>query len=425
MSDVAARRNRRLLLTVAVAVVLGALGALTTVVFIKVLGVVHDLIWQRLPEGLGVEPRTWYFVVPVCAVGGLLVGVGRHLFGEHPRHLDEAIAEFTTTHAFDYQHIPQAVAISLVSLGFGAALGPEAALVAIIGGAATWIGRVITTDARFAAAERSDETVDDSVTFIGIAGALGALFGTAGAAAITLERGGERPTRFWILLPALAAAGAGALVFRLFSAGGGYFDYAFPEYTFDPADLVWTLPVVAIGVVVALGFGALSALTDRLFGLLADRRVLQSLVGGLILGGLAVASSLALFSGHEGIQELADDTSASFGFFALAVVSKAMATTACLSSGWKGGKFFPLMFIGAATGMAAHAALPGLPPMVGLAAGMTVVLGAALRKPLLAVGLTVFFFPPALYPVALLSAALTLLLVRASGRIAARTERGQ
>ena len=54
----------------------------------------------------------------------------------------------------------------------------------------------------------------------------------------------------------------------------------------------------------ALLLMAVSQATDSLFGRLKSRRVLQSMLGGVGLGVLGTITTLALFSGHSGIQQM-------------------------------------------------------------------------------------------------------------------------
>jgi H+/Cl- antiporter ClcA len=403
-------RDPRLYLTAVVAAVLGFGGALLTLGFVKALDGIHALLWEDLPDAFGVAQNAFLFVVPVCVVGGVLVGVARKRLGEHPKGLEEALVDFRRDRGFDYRHIPQAIVTSILSLGFGAALGPEAALVAIIGGLGTAIGRFVTTNAARAQA----------LVYAGLAGSLGALFSTPGAAALPIDDtyARERPGRVWLILPGLAAAGAGWWVFATLSSGSGYFDYTYPSYRFAASDLGWVLVATAAGTVLGLLLVVTGRGTDRIAGRLRSRPVLQSACGGLALGLLASASALVLFSGHEGIQTLIDDTGASIGFLLGVAAAKLAATTLCLSTGWKGGRFFPTMFMGAAVGLALSAALPSLPTMICLAAAMTASIGALIRKPIATAIFMVLLFPAALYPAVIVAALVSSVAARLAVRAA-------
>ena len=194
------RRPLDLVRTIVVAAVLGVVGALVTVGFIRAMEEVKDLVFTDLPDALDIQPDNRVFIIVVVVFGGALLGLARKLLGEYPASLEQAIEDHKATGQFDYRHVWQAIVISLISLGFGAALGPEAALMAIVGGLSTWIGLVIEID-------RRDQP---EVGIIGVAGAMGALFGIGGAA-LTLDPEDDdvdavRSGRILRLMPGLAAA---------------------------------------------------------------------------------------------------------------------------------------------------------------------------------------------------------------------------
>mgnify|MGYP006920622791 CR=1 FL=1 len=80
------------------------------------------------------------------------------------------------------------------------------------------------------------------LSFIGIAGAFGALFSTAGAAALILDpRSSDgtdaRSGKLWRLIPALAAAFAGLHIYKLLGSSDHYFNLGLPDYTFEASAL--------------------------------------------------------------------------------------------------------------------------------------------------------------------------------------------
>lgn len=380
--------------------VLGGAGGLVTVAFLRTLGWVKDLVWSEVPGALGTDPAHWSYVVPAVLCGAVLLGLARRHLGEYPVPLDEAIDEHKRTGEFDHRHIGQAIVISLVSLGFGAALGPEAALMAVIGGLGSWVARVIDLDT----SERRE------VPFVGVAAALGALFGGAGAAALTLDPrdsglADARRGRLLRLVPGLVAAAAGLLVYRHLGVHERYFDLGIAGEPVAAVDLAWAMVAIAAGVAAGALFVSGSRVTERLTAGLRGRPVLQSVVGGLVLAALASWSGLVLFSGHEGVEALVhDDGGYTAGFLVLVAVAKLVAAALLLATGWKGGRFFPAMFAGAALGLALSQSLGGVSELVGVAAGMTAVVGLLLGRPVLTALFMVWFFPLDAWPVVVLAA---------------------
>ncbi len=393
-------RPSRFLRTLVVAVVLGAFGGLVTVAFVWLLEKIQHVLWTWLPDTLDVDQNTWYFVIPMVLVGAVLLGLARRRLGEYPVNIEQAMEDHARDGEFDHRHIAQATLISLISLGFGAALGPEAALMAILGGISSWVARVID----------ANTTEEADLSFVGISGAFGALFGVAGSAALTLDPRGDdvadaRSGRLLRVIPGLLAALAGLYIYRHLGTADHYFDLGLPSYSFSWSDLAWSVPVTVVGAAVGLAFLGFCRVTDLLLAPLAGRAVLESVVGGLGLALLACWSALVLFSGHQGvdtlIREYGDD---SVRFLVLIAVAKLVAASLLLSAKWKGGRFFPLMFVGAAVGLAMSEMTTSIGEVPAIAAGMTVIVGVLIGRPLVAAVFMIFFFPVAAWPVVLVAA---------------------
>jgi hypothetical protein len=78
----------------AMAIGLGLAEALVTVGIVELLEATHDIVWGSLPTALGTDPFSVVYVLPVCALGGVLVGLARRTLGEHPEPLEEALERF-------------------------------------------------------------------------------------------------------------------------------------------------------------------------------------------------------------------------------------------------------------------------------------------------------------------------------------------
>ena len=404
-------RPERLLRTLLVAVALGAFGGLVTVVFIRVYEWGNDQIWTELPDALDVSPDDWYFIIPTVLVGAVLLGVARRTLGEYPVSIEQAITDHKRDGEFDRHHIWQAMVVALVSLWAGAALGPEAALTAILGGLCSWVARVID----------ANTTEGSDLAYVGIGGALGALFGTAGAAALTLDSQSTdghdaRTGRLWRLLPALLAAWGGLHIYRWLGSSNGYFDLGLPDYDFHVSDLGWALLVAAGSAAAGLIYLAVKRVLGPALAPLRAWPVVEAVVGGLGLALLACWSSLVLFSGHEGTDEIiARVGTDSAGFLVAVALAKLAAAALLLGTRWKGGQFFPLMFVGAALGLAATQAFSGVAEVPAVAAGMTAIVGVLLMRPLGAALLMFLFFPPPAWPAVVLAAVLGSILGRRLG----------
>ena len=388
-----------------VGVFFGSLAGLTTLAFIRVFEWIQQGLWTSLPQYFGVSPEQSIYPIIVCAIGGVLVGLASKYLGNYPRNLQVELAGFAKTKEFDYRHIPQTFVNSLLSLGFGAALGPEAALTTIVGGLSTWISKRLKFVAN-----------NDTLRTLSISGTFGALFGSPlGSSAISSEvKHSSFATKLQLYLGGLVAATIAFWIFSLSSATGGYFNLDTLPYTFNMADVLKALLPALVGFGAGLVFLRLGSRMNQAFKQITSKRpVIAGLIGGLLLGSLAALWPLILFSGHEGIQSLMTTYALTAGGTLVIIgLVKSLATTSLLATGWKGGQFFPVMFIGAAVGLGISQFIPSIPPMVGIVAGMTAMLGCVINRPIAAGVLVLFFFPPSLYPSVLMSMLLANLLLR-------------
>jgi H+/Cl- antiporter ClcA len=363
----------------ALVVLLGVLSAVVTFVFIFL---VHEgvlLIWQQARAALGVDPRL--FILAVCALGGLVVGLLVRYFGDHTAIFAEMMVEFGRTGRFDYRAAPGIVITAFVSLVAGGSLGPEAALADATGGLGTWLSDKLHFD--------KQET--RTMGFSGVSAMLaafitspfsGALLGLESAQA---ESGGARKTYFWVLFPSLLASAVAVVVYVWLA--GQFFEtlYKFPSYSPRLIDLVYAVPLGLVGGATGLLFMLLLRWFQRAMRPLAGQVVLRGLLGGAVLGALGVISPLILFSGEAGTSQLIEQA-AQFGVVTLFLLAmgKLLATSVLLTTGWKGGYIFPLMFSSVALGLVASHLFPMIPVAVAVAATIAGCLVAALRAPLFA-----------------------------------------
>lgn len=336
----------------------GAIAGLFTAGFIYTLRLAQEVIWNDIPVALDISDVYGWYVVAICTIGGLLVGLAVKLLGDYPTSIEQALEQFKKTKKFDYKHIWQAAIISVISLGFGASLGPEAALTALIGGLATLIALRL----------KHIETIQN----------------------IKL---GKRKGR----ILGLAAAASGYLAFSAVSISDNYFQITNQTYRFVFSDMLWMFAVIALGILA----GGLYLWSERLFEKLYSpsrklNTVLATTAGGLMLGMLAYLHPDVLFSGHEDLGYLLGSVEVNgLWFFVSLAIAKIAATTICLATGWKGGRFLPILMVGAAIGLAL-ASIAGVTPMFAMAIGMSAALSFVLKRPLAAGLLVACFFPIAL-----------------------------
>ena len=360
----------------ALVALLGVVSAVVTFVFIALVNQGIGLIWEQAGPALGLDARLFTFLA--CTIGGLLVGLLVKLFGDHNAIFAELMQEFGKTGRFDYRHAPGIVITSLVSLIAGASLGPEAALADACGGIGTWASDKL----------KLDEKETRTMSYGGLSGMLGAFITNPfGGALLALEsaQGGMtgRKVYFWGLFPSLLASAVATVVFV--GLTGSFFagPYRFPGYIPHLRDLLMAVPLSLIGGLAGILFSLMFRWLRRLFQPLNKHLVLRGLIGGLGMGIIGALLPLTLFSGEDQTLDLIQGaTELGVWMLILLAVSKLLATSLLLATGWKGGYVFPILFAGVALGMACDLVFPGVPAAVAVSAALAGALVAALRAPL-------------------------------------------
>jgi H+/Cl- antiporter ClcA len=131
------------------------------------LALVHELqhwLWTDLPDALGESSPPWYLVIGLPVVGALIVAAARILL---PGDGGQPPLEGHGSPATPISHGPGIVLAALATLGFGAALGPEAPVIA----PGSVVALALTTFAGLGERERS---------VLGTAGSFSAVWRSSG-----------------------------------------------------------------------------------------------------------------------------------------------------------------------------------------------------------------------------------------------------
>lgn len=379
--------------TLWLALVLGSAVGVVAGAYLEAVRLTQDLLWD------GTDPRVlpgdgaWQ-VVLLCAAGGLVVGVirGRH-DRDTPHDLEDALAGLDDVVEEDAQppvkvtYLLRATVLGVVSLAFGASLGPEAPLIVIATGLGDRVARILRTS-------RSEAAL------ISASGALAGLFGgPLAAVALPLEQGRSTERKIRLVVPSLVAGVAGLVTMLLVLPGSGPHRYELPGLeTGTGRELVGSIGWSALGALPAAIAGLVLLLAAepvrRSAARLLPSTALRAAAGGVVLGLCGVLDPLSLFSGEHQGQELVDAAGEQAATaFLLLVAVKLAATLACLGTGWFGGQIFPAVFAGMAASMALVEAWSAVPLGAAVAAGGAAAAAAVLRRPLAVVLILLFFFP--------------------------------
>jgi H+/Cl- antiporter ClcA len=374
---------------------------------------VQHWLWSTVP---GEHPAVWY-TITLATVGGLLVGLAiRFLPGHGGAHPADGHGMVDAAHDASpprFTYILAAVFVGWLGLVAGASLGPEGALFpAVIG-----LSVLMTRRGRVA------EQMQPLAVGAGIGAVLAAMLGNPLAGVVPLLELIPTTTSFattMMVLPSLVAASVSVLTLRLIGAHslvGMGLDYV----GFRPIHVVWVVLVAVVAGAAGLIVDRATAVLRR-FTLRVDARslVLTGGLGGLVLGLLyAIGGVDVRFSGMPELVHLISDTQHARGAL-LALSVKAAATAWCLAAGYRGGKIFPVVFVGGATGLALHLLIHRIPLGLAVGVGLAAAMATALAAPVMAAMLTASLVGPTLVPFAIIGVVVAHVVHLLAGQVAAQ-----
>lgn len=331
----------------------------------------QGVLWGDLPEALGVGRYSVFWMLVVLTSTGVLVGL---VVWKVPGHAGPDPATLgLAAPPMPLVVLPGLLVATALMLAGGPSLGPENPLIATNVALAFWLGRRL--------APRLPGGLWGALAE---AATIGALFGTPVAAALVISEAlaGQRlKGQLWDnLFGPLTAAATGSMTTALVARPT--FDLRLPPLGRPHwSDLLSVLVISSAAAL--LGMAAVRALpyVHAAFSRLGHPMLALPL-GGLVLGLLgALGGRLTLFKGLDEVTELARNPEGwSAGQFATMTVVKLAALLVAASCGFRGGRIFPAVFVGAAFGLLAHALVPAVPPALGVSAGVLGMLLAITRQ---------------------------------------------
>ncbi|EGD54307.1 ion channel protein [Gordonia neofelifaecis] len=361
----------RLIAMTPVGIIVGALCALGLWGISVVAGLVQKLVWDHLSSALGVDPDSGWWIVTILTCAGLLSGLVIRYVPGHAGN-DPAAAGLVSA-PLAPKVLPGLVIATILTLAGGVSLGPENPIMAI--NAAI----IVALGARLVPKVGQQEWMGLST-----AATIGSLFGTPVAAALMISEAnsGDPRVPLWnrLYVPLVAAA-TGSYVILHFTD----LDLSIGLPQEEVGGVIHVLIAIGIAIVVA-GVGVIGAIVfdplHRVLNATMRSPVLRLTVGGLVLGLLgAVDGTITLFKGLDEMKELPGEmaTTTAVGFFVLAGI-KLCAMLIASASGFRGGRIFPAVFVGAAMGFGIHAMWSSVPLTLCAAASVVGLSVAATRN---------------------------------------------
>lgn len=373
--------------------ILGTASGAVLWIFLKLIKLGSELLWNKMPEAI--HAPMWY-PIAVCAIGGVIIGVFRKIFGDYPQSMQTVIGTVKKTGTYPYRKIVVLLVAAILPLIIGSSVGPEAGMVGVIIAMGCWINENL----KFAKENEAH------YSNIGVAVSLSVLFysplfGFFSAVeneddSATANQGeADHGSRLLIYgISIVSSLGFFTLLNHLF----GTVSEGFPSFQGTQPnkwDLAMMIVYLISGIILGLFFEKSEEWFEKLAGILPP--ILSELLAGLILGCVSAVLPVIQFSGESQMAVLITDYAkyAPLAMIGIAFL-KILITNLCIQMGLKGGHFFPVIFAAVCLGYgisllvfpmdAAHATF---------AAAITTAaaLGVSMKKPLAVTCLLFLCFP--------------------------------
>jgi H+/Cl- antiporter ClcA len=313
----------------------------------------------------------WWWI-PLVATGALIVVAIRQrtgLSGEVPGGIALVRVGWV-----DPSTAVQVIVVSVVSLIFGASLGPSLGIIVFGGGLGAWL---------VSRRPQADEAERQENSLAGMAGGLGAVFSGPLFASVMDTELSPRPKRDYVssFVPRFIAAVVGYIIFFGVTSQVMLGAYSIPAYTFEWVHILYA-PI--LGLIAAATLVAFTVI-DKAIGLAAGSigsPYLTALGFGALIGFIAFAVPLAASGGSSQLVYVTENHGAlGVGLLIVVLIAKMTAVSLSNKAGFLGGQVFPMLFIGGTVGVLITAVVPAIPASLAVAVMIAAVPGAIIGAP--------------------------------------------
>lgn len=348
-------RARTMLVLSIPALVIGIFSSLVLIVVMKVAAVLQNYLWVSLPARFSLNMNSPSWILLMLTATGIAVGLVIRYMPGHGG--PDPATEPLIGAPVPVMALPGLIIALVLGLAGGVSLGPEHPIMAVNIALAVAIGARLLP--RVGALDW---------TILAAAGTIGALFGTPVAAALVFSQtlNGSNDVPLWDRLFApLMAAAAGSITTGLFFQP----DFSVPILQYPEMHLVDIFSgAVVTAIAIALGMVAVWCLprAHRLVHQL-KHPVLILGIGGFLLGVLGlIGGEITLFKGLDEMRQLAAGQHYSVATLFMFAVVKLAALVIASACGFRGGRIFPVVFVGVALGMMLHQHVEAVPAAITL-----------------------------------------------------------
>ncbi|MDP9884210.1 H+/Cl- antiporter ClcA [Sinomonas atrocyanea] len=373
----------RMVLVAALAIPVGALGAIAAWALLALIGLATNLFYfGRLSTGLvavgGGHP--WWQVLLTPVAGGLVIGLMARFGSEKIR--GHGMPEAIESILIGGSRVDPKVAVlkpvsAAISIGSGGPFGAEGPII-MTGGA---IGSILAQHLHLTADERK------TLLVAGAAAGMAATFNSPLAAvllAVELLLFEWRPRSF---IPVAAGVAVSTVVRGAILGSAPIFPVPTEGLHLTPGIEALAAVVGISGALVAAGATWLVYRAEDAFSRLPIHWMWWPAIGGLIIGAGGLIEPRALGVGYDVIDQLLTGQ-ATTGLIVGILVVKTLIWSLSLGSGTSGGVLAPIFMIGGSLGAAAGLVLPEVIPGFWALLGLTAVVGGVMRSPLTGVVFT-------------------------------------
>lgn len=339
-------------------------------------GIISGLYWivlEYLTHFLAIFDGI--YVIPVMAFSGLLAGIIIHKIGD-PGEIQLIVNNIRFKNGrLDPKNNVSMVLSSLLCVGSGGSLGPEAPLVQVTGSTGSWLGKQLRM--------KGEEL--RSLSIAGMAAGFTALFGAPlGGSLFSLEilHHKHAVEYYRAIIPAFVASMSSYIIFALIIHLGLGPLWDLPTYEIESLfDFAYAILFGLAATAVGWLFILISKTLKNGFAKISLPIYLSMFIGGILLGIIAYYIPITRYFGHYEINTLLSSEFTLHYLLAI-LVFKVIAIAITVTSGWRGGFIIPLFFSGAVLGIIIHQIFPGVNLSLAMICCMAAINSCVTRTPM-------------------------------------------
>jgi H+/Cl- antiporter ClcA len=309
------------------------------------------------------------------ALSGLLAGLIIHWIGD-PGEIQLIVNNIRFKDGkLDPRNNTSMILSSLLCVGSGGSLGPEAPLVQVTGSIGSWMGKLF----------RLKGEDMRSLSIAGMASGFTALFGAPlGGSLFSLEILHHKYAveYYKAIIPAFVASSFSYVVFAIIIKLGIGPTWNIPSYHLeDKFDFLYAVLFAIVATMLGWIFILIARQFKLAFSKLKVPIYISTLIGGILLGCISYYYPITRYFGHHQINEL---VSGNFTLELLGAILlfKILAIAITVTSGWRGGFIIPLFFSGATLGLIIHSFFPSVSLSLTIVSCMAAINSCVTRTPM-------------------------------------------